>query len=78
MRGQPFFGEKLFGTIWHGLWHGDVSPGHRIVDPAEVIADPGVDLWVALEAALGAVAQDTDEGPAPVVLIPGDLKRQPG
>lgn len=75
--GQPFFGKNFFGTIWHDfLWHGDVSPCHCIVNPSEVISDPRVDLRIALEAALGAVAQDTDQGPAPVVAIPSHLKVQ--
>jgi hypothetical protein len=60
------------------LWHRSVGPGHRVVDPAEVIAHFGVDLRVALEAALGAVAQDADQGPAAVVLVPGHLQKSAG
>ena len=56
------------------LWHLVVSPGHGVVDPAEVVTDFGVDLRVALEAALGSVAQDPYKGPATVVLIPGHLE----
>ncbi len=49
------------------------GPPHGVINPGQVVANFGVDLWITLETALGPVTEEPNQGPAAIVLVPGYL-----